>query len=1035
MVWTKAVGAAEAVAGSAGADRSPAARYDAFISYSHAADNTLAPALRNALQRFATPWRVFRWTNPTRLLRIFQDQASLSANPKLWPAIEAALAAADWFVLFASPVAASSAWVGKEVDFWCQHKPVDRLLIVQTDGEVVWDPGAADFDWSRTTALPDRLRQVFADEPRWIDARWARTSKEFNLKDPRFRDLVAELAAPLRGVPKDELIGEDIRQLRRLEIWRNAAMALLSLLLAGATAAAWVAVRQRSLAEQRLATAQRNESKALAIRASAERDGRGPETTVRIALAALPKDIASGERPFVAEAEAALLYGLRQLRELRHFGAGQGSLVMVSALSPDGRQLLIGFQDGTIQLVDVATGKVLRQLHTANQSNITTVTNGGNTVSTRVVSETLVLMAFSADGRRIVTVDASATARIWEAAAGRPVAALRGVDDLKLGFASVTAAVSSDARFVVLNGVSEPDDNRFVLWDSVSGKVSVLQHPPDPDDQQRQLRQVAYAAFSADGRTLVTGSTDHSIWLWDVAEARPLTSLKGHTAGLVFAAFLADGRRLLTASRDSTARLWNRSTGEQIIRFSEGGHSITAAALSPDGGALVTGHEDGSARRWDLGASQAPQLLNGHKGAVTSVSFSADGRSVLTTSADETARLWDTASAREKAVLRGHGQAVGWGVFSPDGWQVLTGGSHSVRLWNVGAMGDAVPVRSDHKGEIQSVVFSRDDQTLLTAAWDHTARLSDPRSGAAPTVFRHPAFIVASAAFSPDGRRVLTLAEDGTARVWNPDTPDQVINLRHPEGDVIVAAFSADGRSVVTAGFDKAVREWTLAAIDQVHEHRLQRHDIVGDYERPIALSANGRQLLAHFVNNENGLWDLATDTLAWVFPKMNIYRADFSPDGRRLVTLDPSQDGIAQVWDARSGQRLAVLRHRGYVKATAFSPDAETLATVTNDGLVRLWDVASQRELETVGRHAGATAVAFSRDSLHLATAGFDLRLWPLMPRRQELIDLGCARVPWPLSAVERERSGVSEEWCSEAVSQSLRAKLSTAPASAAGQ
>src|SRR6516225_7675601 len=78
-------------------------RYDAFVSYSHAADGALAPALRNGLQRFATPWRVFRLINPVRSVRVFQDQASLSANPKLWPTIKDALASADWFILLASP--------------------------------------------------------------------------------------------------------------------------------------------------------------------------------------------------------------------------------------------------------------------------------------------------------------------------------------------------------------------------------------------------------------------------------------------------------------------------------------------------------------------------------------------------------------------------------------------------------------------------------------------------------------------------------------------------------------------------------------------------------------------------------------------------------------------------------------------------------------------------------------------------------------------------------------------------------------------
>src|SRR5512135_3319692 len=138
-------------------EAAPAIQYDAFISYSHAADGRFAPALRSGLQRFATPWRLFRLANPVRSLRIFQDTASLSANPELWPTIERALMASKWFVLLASPDAATSPWVGKEVDFWCRHKSPTRLLIVQTAGEITWDGAINNFDWTRTDAIPKVL--------------------------------------------------------------------------------------------------------------------------------------------------------------------------------------------------------------------------------------------------------------------------------------------------------------------------------------------------------------------------------------------------------------------------------------------------------------------------------------------------------------------------------------------------------------------------------------------------------------------------------------------------------------------------------------------------------------------------------------------------------------------------------------------------------------------------------------------------------------------------------------------------------------
>jgi hypothetical protein len=65
--------------------------YGAFISYSHAADGRLAPAIQSALQRFAKPW--YR----LRAVRIFRDQTSLAATPALWPSIEKALAESDYF--------------------------------------------------------------------------------------------------------------------------------------------------------------------------------------------------------------------------------------------------------------------------------------------------------------------------------------------------------------------------------------------------------------------------------------------------------------------------------------------------------------------------------------------------------------------------------------------------------------------------------------------------------------------------------------------------------------------------------------------------------------------------------------------------------------------------------------------------------------------------------------------------------------------------------------------------------------------------
>ena len=180
------------------------ATYDGFISYSHAADGLLAPRLQAGLQRFAKPW----WKR--RAVRVFRDETSLSANPHLWSSITEALDDSAWFVLLMSPDAADSPWVNQELEYWKTHKDRSRILPVLTDGSFEWT--GSDVAGS---AVPDQLRGVLAEEPRWVDLRFAKDEDQLDMKDPRFADAVADIASALRGIPKDELASEEVRQHRR----------------------------------------------------------------------------------------------------------------------------------------------------------------------------------------------------------------------------------------------------------------------------------------------------------------------------------------------------------------------------------------------------------------------------------------------------------------------------------------------------------------------------------------------------------------------------------------------------------------------------------------------------------------------------------------------------------------------------------------------------------------------------------------------------------------------------------------------------
>jgi hypothetical protein len=143
--------------------------YDAFISYAHA-DVVFGQVLQRGLQHLAKPW------NRRRAMEVFRDETSLAASPGLWPAIQAALDASRWFVLLASPEAARSEWVGKEITYWVTSKGTDHLLVVVTDGIWKWDKRSGDLS-PASTAGSRALRGVLPAEPLYVDMSWARRDR------------------------------------------------------------------------------------------------------------------------------------------------------------------------------------------------------------------------------------------------------------------------------------------------------------------------------------------------------------------------------------------------------------------------------------------------------------------------------------------------------------------------------------------------------------------------------------------------------------------------------------------------------------------------------------------------------------------------------------------------------------------------------------------------------------------------------------------------------------------------------------------
>jgi hypothetical protein len=199
--------------------------YDAFLSYSHGQGQADCGSLQSVVQKLGKPW--YR----RRALRVFRDDTSLSATPSLWPSIELALSQSRFLILLASPEAAASPWVEKEVAHWLTTKGIETLLIVVTDGDLGWDAAANDFTWTKGTPLPAILVGRFSYEPKWVDLRPYRDGA--SLSDARFAELAADVAAALHGIPKEDLLSQEVRQQRRALRLAWSAVTVVPILLLG----------------------------------------------------------------------------------------------------------------------------------------------------------------------------------------------------------------------------------------------------------------------------------------------------------------------------------------------------------------------------------------------------------------------------------------------------------------------------------------------------------------------------------------------------------------------------------------------------------------------------------------------------------------------------------------------------------------------------------------------------------------------------------------------------------------------------------
>lgn len=436
------------------------------------------------------------------------------------------------------------------------------------------------------------------------------------------------------------------------------------------------------------------------------------------------------------------------------------------ALSPDGKDVVVGTYEGHVRVFDVNDGTI-RELDITHPP-----------VERRRTPPFITGVAWAPDGKTLATSAWRSDVRGWDVHTGKelwtipcetngsPLAftpdgkgliadyqADRRQNSYGAGLWDVATQQPKELRgFVTGDGVAVSRDGRYFtngsqVWDTKADKwIHSLTLPASPDS----------AAFSRDGKRMACGS--NGVRLFDVATGKELLADTGHAGQVVEISVTPDGKTAATAGHDGTARVWDVESGKLLHTFAENFGRVASVSITPDGKRLAVGDLDW-VKVFDLTTGKEVWKAEGHR-ELMQVAFSPDGKTVAAGGNALTVHLYDAKTGESIRTLVGfsHKLDIAWHfAWTPDSTGIVS----PVCLTPKNG-GDVGPLGEEGDGKVRFVLWEVKTGEKVRAMGEPAQKFHAPL------------------AFSPDGKHLavggdkVTLVEVKTGKeVWAADVPGE----------------------------------------------------------------------------------------------------------------------------------------------------------------------------------------------------------------------------------------------------------------------